>query len=206
MAKTGVSPTKLSVRWIGEHWVGVIVIATLAAASGWTLGRQQDPGVVDVEDRTSSDLGGSPEPPRLMAQSPDQSGVVSDRTQVEPNAPAHESDEAPARINAEDLATALTRGTDSERHAALTKALQYDIALPPDLLINAYVNDPSDEVRLLAFTTYIDSQSDVEVIRSALRSAMNNTSPIVQAEAQRQFDELTSYEAAVAAAKQQETQ
>ena len=85
---------------------------------------------------------------------------MSDRTHVEPNAPAHESDTALARINAEDLATAFTLGTDSERHAALTKALQYDIELPPDLLINAYVNDPSDDVRLLAFTTYIDSQSD----------------------------------------------
>ncbi len=141
-----------------------------------------------------------------MAQLPDKAAVVSDRTQVELNATAHESDMALARINAEDLATALTFGTDTERLAALTKSLQYDIELPADLLINAYVNDPSDDVRLLAFTTYIDSQSDVEVIRSALRSAMNNTSPIVQAEAQRQFDELTSYEAAVAAAKLQETQ
>jgi hypothetical protein len=189
---------------MGEHWLGVIVVATVAAASGWTLARQHNPGVAHVEDRTSSDLGGSPDPPGLMAQSPDQSSVVSDRTQVESSATAHESDGALARINAEDLATTLTLGTDSERHAALTKALQYDIELPPDLLVNAYVNDPSDDVRLLAFTTYIDSQSDVEVIRSALRSAMNNTSQIVQAEAQRQFDELTSYEAAVAATALQE--
>jgi hypothetical protein len=129
---------------------------------------------------------------------------VSDRTHVEPNVPAHESDTALAQIDAEDLATAFTIGTDSERHAALTKALQYDIELPPDLLINAYVNDPSDDVRLLAFTTYIDSVSDdVELVRAALQSATNNTSPIVQAEAYRRLDDLARYESGMAAAAAQ---
>ena len=177
---------------------------TLAAASGWILGRQHNPNVADVEVSPSSDLGELSDPTRLIAQSPDMEGVVTDRTQVEPNATAQESATALARINAEDLATALALGTDSERHAALTKALQYDIEIPPDLLINAYLNDPSDEVRLLAFMTYIDSASrDVEVVRAALQSATNNTSSIVQTEAYKRLDDLARYENGMAAAAAQ---
>jgi hypothetical protein len=196
--------TKPSLGWITEHSIGVVVITTVATASGWALGWHYARDDAQVGERTASNYKRSAEPAHLIALSPVQSGVETDRTRSELEEQKLRSDEFDARLSPEYLATQLTQGTDHQRLAAITTALQNGVELPPDLLINAYFNDASDEVRLLAFTTYIDSMSDdVELVRSALQVATNNSSSTVQAEALRRLNELTAYEAAMAEAAAQ---
>ena len=184
-----------------QDWRGFVLIAIIAALSGWTLGRRDSEVVVGSDP--ASTLQASPAA-HTVASTTDASRIAASRIATNVAAQCAPAPDAPAPTTASELVTALTSGTDSERQAALTKALQYDIEIPPDLLINAYVNDPSDDVRLLAFTTYIDSVSDdVEAARAALQSATNNTSSIVQAEAYRRLDDLARYEAGLAAAAAQ---
>lgn len=192
--------TNKSFRWIGEHWLGVVVISTLAAVSGWAVGRQHQDNVSGLEKEQFVDQERSAVAPHPVANSTEYSAEVTDRTTTEGVELDHGSSETQAHVSLESFATEFSNGTDGERLAALTQALQYGIEIQPQLLIDAYLNDPSEDVRLLAFTTYVDSVSDeVEVVRAALQSATNNTSPIVQAEADRRLAELTNYEAAVAA-------
>lgn len=177
-----------------------MIISTLAATSGWAIGRQHHGNDAELEKEASTNHVWSAVPPHYVARSTANSAYAAHRATTERVELAHEATKTQARVSPESLAIEFASGTDGERLAALTQAVQYNIELQPDILINAYVNDPSDDVRLLAFTTYIDSVSDeVEVVRAALQSATNNTSPIVQAEADRRLVELTTYEAAVAA-------
>jgi hypothetical protein len=94
---------------------------------------------------------------------------------------------------------AVSEGAESERLAALNMALQEDIELAPEVLQRAYESDPSESIRLLAFTTFVDSVSDdATLVRDTLQSAMLNDSSSVQAEAQRRLQQLDEYEMAVA--------
>jgi hypothetical protein len=107
-------------------------------------------------------------------------------------------------VDAERLERTLVEGTESERYAALTHALQAGVDLPPALLRQTYGSDPSESVRLLAFTTYVDSVSDDRTeVRAALQSGLYDSSSAMQAEAQRRLAELEQYERALAAASTQ---
>jgi hypothetical protein len=193
-----------SLDWIGQHWVGVIVIAAFAAACGWASTRLHDGEIAEVETRASANHDCSVSPARVAASSPGNYGDESVQTHLEYDEPAQPPRQGTSPLSEDDLAIAIADGTESERLAALTKALQHDIELRADVLIQAYTNDVSDDVRLLAFTTYIDSVSDdVEVVRAALQAATNNTSSIIQAEAYRRLDDLARYEAGMAAAAAQ---
>jgi hypothetical protein len=103
---------------------------------------------------------------------------------------------SPGGLDPELLAASLAGGTDAERLAALTTALEYDVELPAERLIAAYENDASDQVRLLAFTTYVDTlATQVDAARAAMQAATGNTSDVVRMEAARRLDELAAYEA-----------
>jgi hypothetical protein len=108
--------------------------------------------------------------------------------------------EEPDAVEQARLADALREGTDDDRFAALTRASQVGIDLPADLLRQAYETDPSERLRLLAFTTYLDAVSgNIESVREALNSGTINQSAVVRAEAHKRIQELEQYEMALAA-------
>ena len=174
-------------------------VAFIAGLLGWTSSsiwhndepqRSRD-GLPANNDVGAPGLPPEPFPVAITRPETPQSGGVK---------PVLPSDALATRNTNDQILDALQNGSDNQRHAAIIQAQQQDFELPPDLLINTYVNDASDEVRILAFTAYIDSVSDdVEVVRAALQSATNNTSALVQEEAYRRLDELARYEDAVAA-------
>ena len=89
----------------------------------------------------------------------------------------------------------LTEGTETERHAALTEALQSESDVPPRMLEQTYVTDLSDNVRLLAFTAYVDAISDNRAkVRILLESGLYDISAAVQAESRRRLAELERFE------------
>jgi hypothetical protein len=103
-------------------------------------------------------------------------------------------------VDVDVLRRTLDEGSESERHTALTRLLEAGIDLPVELLQRTYANDPSEAVRLLAFTTYVDSVSDDRAeVRLALESGVYNDSAALQAEAQRRLTELEQYERVLAA-------
>jgi hypothetical protein len=119
---------------------------------------------------------------------------ATDGTVVVSESSCEPADEDPG-VDAEVLERTLAEGTESERHGALTQALQAGIELPPELLRQTYGSDPSESVRLLAFTTYVDAVSDDRAeVRAALESGAYNGSSAVQAEAHRRLAELEQYE------------
>jgi hypothetical protein len=98
------------------------------------------------------------------------------------------------------LVDALRGGTEGDQYDSLTQALQLGIDLPADLLRQAFETGPSERVRLLAFTTYLDNTaSDVESVREALASGTVNTSAAVQAEARKRLEEFERYQELIAA-------
>ena len=107
-------------------------------------------------------------------------------------------------VHVELLERTLTEGSERERYDALTQALEAGIDLPPELLGRLYESDPSESVRLLAFTTYVDSVSDDRSqVRAALQSGVYDSSTAVQAEAQRRLAELERYELALSETRPQ---
>ena len=98
----------------------------------------------------------------------------------------------------------LTEGTETERYAALTAALQSESDVPPRLLQHTFVNDLSESVRLLAFEAYVDSISDDRSeVRATLESGVYDMSAAVQAESRRRLAELERYELMLAEAPSQ---
>jgi hypothetical protein len=193
------NPTKSSFSWLGQHWLAVVVIAGIAATCGWAFGRQQQGYVTAAGETTAPKHKTTTDPASHVAVSAENFNLHAPPTEARRDKQLQPPKATPSHVTAEQLVTKLATGTNSERHAALTTALRLEIELPPEILVHAYVNDPSDEVRLLAFTTYVDSISnDVDALRAALQDATNNSSSIVQAEAFRRLNELTSFEAAVA--------
>ena len=105
------------------------------------------------------------------------------------------ADETAAVVDVKLLERTLMGGTDSERHAALVRALEAGMELPPQFLWQTYASDPSERVRLLALTTYVDSASDDRAsVRSALESAVQDPNTAVQTEARRRLAELDQFE------------
>jgi len=98
------------------------------------------------------------------------------------------------------LAGTLGVGTEDDQYESLTQALQLGIELPADLLRQAFETGPSERVRLLAFTTYVDGlTSEVESVREALTSGTFSTSAAVQAEARKRLEEFERYQELIAA-------
>jgi hypothetical protein len=98
-------------------------------------------------------------------------------------------------VLAEVLTQTLAEGSESERYAALMRLLEAGVDLPPELLRQTYESNPSERVRLLAFSTYVDSVSDRRTeVRAALQSGLYDGSSAVQAEAQRRLAELERFE------------
>jgi hypothetical protein len=99
------------------------------------------------------------------------------------------------------LQRAMLAGTDAERFDALQRLLSAGIEVPADQLLNMYTADPSEDVRLLAFTAYVEAvSSDPEAVRAALLSGTVNSSVAVQAEARARLADFASYQEQVAAA------
>jgi hypothetical protein len=142
---------------------------------------------------------------RRRGSVPDAGGPAADQGRSAVTEPSYASpaEEDSAFVDVEFLERALTEGTETERYAALSQALQAGIDLPPELLRQAYGNDPSERVRLLAFTTHLDMVSDDRTeVRAILQSGLYG-SPAMQAEAQRRLSELEQYELALAEAPAQ---
>ena len=111
------------------------------------------------------------------------------------------SDEGSGLVDVALLERTLREGTETERLAALTEALQSGFNLPPRLLQQTYVNDLAESVRLLAFEAYVDSISDDRgEVRATLESGVYDMSAAVQAESRRRLAELEQYERMLAAA------
>jgi hypothetical protein len=128
------------------------------------------------------------EPPGAGAPTIDGTTTVSDFS-------CEAADEKFDIVNVEVLTQTLAQGSESERYAALTRVLEAGIDLPPELLRHTYASDPSERVRLLAFTTYVDSVSDDRAgARAALESGASNDSSVVQTEAQRRLAQLEQFE------------
>jgi hypothetical protein len=115
----------------------------------------------------------------------------------------------PAELSPQELETLqrhLRQGSDAERQAALVRASEAGVELPPALLRQLFESDPSEAVRLLAFTTYLDAVADDPVaMRAALDSGTYNHSAAVQQEARRRASEWAEMEATVAASPAQGT-
>lgn len=100
----------------------------------------------------------------------------------------------------------LRQGSDAERQAALVQAREAGVDLPPALLRQLFESDPSDAVRLQAFTSYLDAVADdPATLRAALESGSYNHSAAVQQEARRRAREWAEMEDAVAATPAQGT-
>jgi hypothetical protein len=105
---------------------------------------------------------------------------------------------APAGAETADLLRALREGSAEQRLAALARAEEEGIALPREELMRLAETDPSEQVRVTAFTTYVDelSNEDGPALRVALMRGLRSGSPAVQQEARRRLDELEEFERA----------
>jgi hypothetical protein len=136
---------------------------------------------------------------RRGAVPPGTAGRANDGTAVVSDSSYEPADEDCDVVDVEVLTRTLAEGSESERHTALTRLLEAGIDLPPALLRQTYASDPSENVRLLAFTALVDSVSDDRTeARVALESGVYNESSAVQAEAQRRLAELEQYERTLA--------
>lgn len=87
----------------------------------------------------------------------------------------------------------LRQGSDAERQAALVRASEAGLELPPKLLLQLLESDPSEAVRLLAFMAYLDAVADdPDALRAALEIGSYSHSPAVQEEARRRATEWTA--------------
>ena len=193
--------------WVWHRWFGVAVLVATAGAAGWALGPRprdaRDPAPADIADARVATLSHAParrEPRAAIPSLPDATGdVYPDKTTAasEPSGEPADGDSGVVDIDA--LTRTLADGTESERYAALTQALQAGIDVPAELLQQTYGSDLSESVRLLALEAYVDSVSDDrDQVRLALQSALYDGSSAVQAEAQRRLSELERYESLLA--------
>jgi len=176
--------------------LGVAILMVVSGASGWALGRAHD--TREPEPARSLEVRVATVPPRSATRRLDAgTQMLSDTTMMSELSCA---DEDPGVVHAELLERTLIEGTERERHGALTRALQTGIELPLELLQQTFLSDPSEDVRLLAFTTYVDAVSDDRPeVRKVLENGVYNDSSAVRAEALRRLDELERYERMVVA-------
>jgi hypothetical protein len=115
--------------------------------------------------------------------------------------PALASTSAPAAQHDIDLGRELAHPDAERRSAALTAATALGRIVPPERLQALIDNDPADDVRMQAFTTYIDhlASSDSVALRNALRRALQMGSPPLQVAALERLAALDAFELAQAA-------
>jgi hypothetical protein len=91
-------------------------------------------------------------------------------------------------------------GSEPERFASLTRALENGIDVPAEVLLETFNATLSDRLDLLAFSTYLDAASgDSTSAREALLRGVNSNSAAVRAEAGRRLVELERLESATVA-------
>ncbi len=166
-----------------------LAVALVAGAGGWMLGRLQAPAAGPVQATFETE-------PAIATAGPSKhlaaAGAVADPLVETPGFPPYRQYGTPGP---DAVIAALQSGDDAARTAALESALAYDIGLPPEVLADVYEHAGDEELRLLAFTTHIDSlATDVEAARSVMQAATGNTSAGVRAEAERRLGELAAYE------------
>jgi hypothetical protein len=198
---------KTALRRARQRWLGVAALVVTSGATGWAIGQAReahDPASAHTAD-WRVDAVAHPSATRGTVASIEtfadgNRSVHADSVASEMSCPP--ADENPTAGNAERLERTLVEGTDNERYDALTQALQTGVELPMELLQQVSLSDPSEEVRLLAFTTYIDAVSDDRAeARAALESGIYNDHSAVRAEALRRLDELERYERMLAEAQ-----
>ena len=103
-------------------------------------------------------------------------------------------------VEPERVASALLNGTEQERIAALTHALEQGIDVPLELLRETVESGPSSDLRLLAFRMYVDALSaDSEDAGAALTLGTSSDDPAVRAEALARLAEFEQLRQASAA-------
>lgn len=200
----------------GERFVLVVLVA-VSGTVGWAASslwhgfrhvtvRAVEPAAVSVEPQPSGTPAAPPQSDTMLAD-----GYLSIHTDTAPVSPESRAEPTPLAFGGLDDAQpdpadqahvirAFWGGTEDDQYDALTQALQLGIDLPADLLRQAFETGPSERVRLLAFTTYLDgTTSDVESVREALVSGTVNTSAAVQAEARKRLEEFERYQEMIAA-------
>jgi hypothetical protein len=195
--------TTFKLAW--HCWFGVAALAVTSGAAGWALGQGghdgPEPATAHVVDPYVATVPRSPQArePAVQAFPYETRTVDTDDTVVASEPSCEVAAEDTGVLDMELLERTLTEGTESERHAALTHALEAGGGdLPPELLQRIYESDPSEAVRVLAFTTYVDSVSDNRAeARFALESGLYDASSAVQVEAQRRLAELEQFERAL---------
>jgi hypothetical protein len=198
----------------GRAWrrrLAVAVLATTSGVAGWALGlhgyggRGPVPaGGVDAPVATALSASSVRLADAAMGSIADGSASVEVENAVAGSISCEPSDGDADAVDVEVVKWTLTEGTESERYAALTEALAAGINLPPELLWQTYASNLSASVRLLAFTTYVDSMSDDRAeVRAALQSAVYDGDSAVRNEAQRRLGELDQYERMLAEARAQ---
>ena len=116
-----------------------------------------------------------------------------------------ESEDGVSEAEQEQLRRAMVAGTDAERYDALQQLLSAGFEVPAEQLLAMYTADPSEDIRMLAFTTYVDAVSaDPAAVHEALLSGTVNSSAAVQAEARARLVEYARYQEMVAETPQQE--
>jgi hypothetical protein len=110
--------------------------------------------------------------------------------------PAADPGTAPGGADAGELLRVLRQGSAEQRLAALARADEEGIALPRAELLRLSESDPSEQVRIAAFSTYIGEMSneDGRTLREALMRALRSPTPAIQQEARMRLEELDEYE------------
>lgn len=92
---------------------------------------------------------------------------------------------------AEQLLQAIQRGSEADRFGGLLQARADGVPVPDDTLKVLFETDASDQVRLLAFETYLEARSgDPATLRTALEAGLYVPSGAIQGEAKKRLEEL----------------
>lgn len=202
----------------GRVWrrgFAVVALALASGGAGWVLGqRGHDGGEAATANRVATRVATVPRTAETRAPGATAESfgdravlghVVADgETTLVSGTSCELADEVLGVLDVALLERMLTEGTEAERYAALTAALQSESDVPPRLLQQTYVSDLAESVRLLAFEAYVDSISDDRgEVRATLESGIYDMSDAVQAESRRRLAELERYERMLAAAPSQ---
>ena len=103
------------------------------------------------------------------------------------------TDAADEPVSLSEAISALRDGSEAERYAVLTQAVQAGLELPAGDLIDTFQRESSDRIAMLAFSTYIDSVAeDANAAREGLARGLESTNAAVRDDAARRMIELES--------------
>ena len=216
------------------RFMGITLLAAGSAASGWLVGSQWhdarlerpgsspptiapvnaegvkvfSDGTVSVQFRRvgvswllaeiARQRGGLPASARTLAGVPEMIPVAETNSSNEGDSSAADSRES------ERVLQALREGNEAEREAALQEAATAGVELPTETLQQLADTDPSAQVRLHAYSAYLDSASnDATAFSAALAMGHNSPSSEVRAEARKRQDEFDALQRVQASAIQQ---